>query len=92
VTRAPQGEGGGPAVVDRLRRGGRAHLDGPVPVFAATETLGASTATADDAAEAWLVRHAPPAAGTAGTADADPAEPADAGPDDAEAGDPDDGP
>jgi SulP family sulfate permease len=46
-----------PALARRIRSSGRAPLQGPVKLYTATETLGASTLAADRDAEAWLITH-----------------------------------
>lgn len=48
-----------PAMTDRLRRSGRVDVRGPVRLYEATPTVGASTRAAAGAAETWLVTHRP---------------------------------
>jgi sulfate permease, SulP family len=52
-----------PVLLERMRRTGRVHVDGPVKVFEATDVIGESSMAAFHEAEAWVVRHPAPPTG-----------------------------
>jgi hypothetical protein len=45
------------SVAAHLRRTGRVRVDGPVRLYPASDTIGGSATTADDAATTWLLTH-----------------------------------